>query len=102
MTHFYIYLAIVLAGVAICIDWAKVIRDIWEGFVTLTLHNSVAKYIRRTVRAYQAPPGRHRADREPTDSEVDRWNDLWGADDRFADFLHAMNRDFHMNDQARA
>jgi hypothetical protein len=101
MTQFYISLTIVLIGVALCIDWLKVLHKRWELFITILAYdNPVARYIRCVVRAYQAPPGRHRREQVAADdSEVDRWV---GADDRFATLLHTMNRDFSMNDQARA
>lgn len=100
MTQFYVCLVIVFGGIALCIDWLKALRNVLDTFITILTHdNLVARYVRRVVRAYQAPPGRHRRERVADDSEVDRWI---GADDRFADFLHTMNLELHMNDEARA
>lgn len=109
---------------AMCIDWVKALRDIWESFIDAliwlgetaenlfrTVANLLGKGTERILYVVIVLPanylngytytGRHRRDnaRQPTDSEVDRWG---GADDRFADFLHTLNLEVHMNDQARA
>jgi hypothetical protein len=114
MTSFFIYLCIVAGGVALCIDWYKLTGDIYDGLV-----NAISWLGNVTEKAFyglayvmiQAPVtylsnyrkgysyvGKHRRE-SSDDSEVDRW---CGADDRFADFLHTLNLDIHMNDQARA
>lgn len=101
MTAFFVYLSIVVAGVAVCIDWAKAFRDLYYDGLRPML-TRVTCPIMRLYRAYTSTyEGRHRAGnvRQPTDSEVDRWR---GADDSFADFLHTLNLEVHMNDQARA
>jgi hypothetical protein len=106
MMQFFVSLAIVLTGVVICIDWAKVIHASLERMITW-LGNATEKALFALVvlpanyLAGYAYKGKHHRDnsRQPTDSEVDRWR---GADDNFADFLHTLNLDIHMNDQARA
>jgi len=102
-TQFYVSLSIVLVGVALCIDWRAMIEKPIEWLVTCTeavLFVVVVLPV-NYLNKYKAPPGRHRRNnvRQPTDSEVDRWR---GADDSFVDFLHTLNAEIHVNEQARA
>lgn len=106
MTQFYVSLTIVLLCVAMCIDWVKVL---WEGMqrVANVLGNATEKVLfvlivlpANYLNGYSYKGKHHRSNaRQPSDSEVDRWR---GADDKFADLLHTLNLELHMNDQARA
>jgi hypothetical protein len=104
MTPFLIDLAIVLTVFAMCVNWSKAFHDLYyDGLVPMA--RTIGRIVSKPINAYTYT-GKHRNNvRQPTDSEVDRWNELWadaGADDKFADFLHTLNADLHMNDQARA
>jgi hypothetical protein len=100
---------IVAMTFAACVDWRKALIGLIDQFETMfhVLANGTEKLVfvivvlpANYLNGYSYKGKHHRSNaRQPTDSEVDRWR---GADDRFADFLHTLNTEIHLNDQARA